>query len=84
MESMSLMHVAPVVVNPLIVSKKALAISISLSIMKGIIPSAENTTHESATTRKLSDRVMWVSPRVSPTHLHRAPTPKQMRAVQQT
>lgn len=55
--SMSDSTVAPVVVNPDIVSKNALAISSSSMIMNGIIPMTENMTQVRDTIIKLSARV---------------------------
>ena len=75
MLSMSEMQVAPVVVNPLIVSKKALATSMRSIMMKGIIPMSEKTTHDRETIRKLSALlILWFSLFLSPNHLQVRPT----------
>ena len=75
MLSMSEMQVAPVVVNPLIVSKKALDRSMFRIMMNGIIPMIEKTTHERDTIRKLSALlILWFSLFLFPNHLHVSPT----------
>ena len=57
------MQVAPVVVKPLIVSKKALDTSMSVRQRYGTMPTTEKTIHESATMRKLSAlRILRLSP----------------------
>ena len=57
MESISVMTVAPVVVKPDIVSKKALAISIFCIRINGIMPITENITQERVTIKNESARV---------------------------
>ena len=72
--SISLMQVAPVVVKPLIVSKKALATSMSVWQRYGTMPTIEKIIQERETMRKLSARrIRFCSPlRLMKTH--NAPT----------
>ncbi len=80
-ESICVMQVAPVVENPLIVSKKASVRLMWATSMKGMRPSTENITHESETTRKLSVRVMRCWRLLRPAHLHTPPMRKHRTAV---
>ena len=79
--SMSAKMVAPVVVNPLMASKKASARGMRRCRMKGIMPMMEKSTQESVTTRKLSARVRCFSVLFFPIDFSVLPTAKAIRAL---
>jgi hypothetical protein len=79
--SISSIHVAPVVVKPLIVSKKALGKSIFAIRRNGTIPINEKIIQESATTKKLSARVKRTECSRSPKYLKMEPNTKAKTAV---
>ena len=79
--SISLMQVAPVVVKPLMVSKKALERFMSVRHRYGTMPTTENTIHESATMRKLSARRIRLFSHRRLRNTQSAPTPIVPRAV---
>ena len=79
-ESMSVMTVAPIVVKPLMVSKKAEATSMRMKRMKGSMPMSEKTTHERATTIKESAREKCSSALRRPRSRHVPPTVQLTKA----